>query len=228
MSTPPPLRRVQLPDAIAAHVRNAIMSGLLRPGEFIRLDAIAAELGTSVTPVREALLQLRGEGMVQLLPRRGYVVAPLSRVDIVDLFEIQSHIGGVLIERAVDRIGAEELAGLETINKRLQSAVRGKESAEIERLEYAFHRTINVSADSRKLAYVLYNISKYLPRHFYSADAQWRAAANRDHKRIIEALRAGDAAAARQAQAAHVMDGRERLLKHLDAIDFWETAQRPG
>ena len=64
-------RRPQLSEEIAAYLREAVMSGQLRPGEFIRLDSVAQQLGTSVTPVREALVLLRGEGMVRLIPRRG-------------------------------------------------------------------------------------------------------------------------------------------------------------
>nr|MDT0663888.1 GntR family transcriptional regulator [Micromonospora sp. DSM 115978] len=77
-------RRPQLAEEVAAHLRDMIMSGQVWPGEFIRLDDVAKDLGVSVTTVREALLTLRGEDMVELEPRRGYVVAPLSRQDIKD------------------------------------------------------------------------------------------------------------------------------------------------
>src|SRR5205807_8906231 len=85
-----PLRRAQLSDEVAGHLRAAIMSGALRPGTFIRLDETAAKLGVSVTPVREALLKLRGEGMVRLEPHRGHVVLPLSRQDVDDIFWVQA------------------------------------------------------------------------------------------------------------------------------------------
>src|ERR1700740_361417 len=81
-----PLRRAQLSDEVAGHLRAAIMSGKLHPGTYIRLDETAAELGVSITPVREALLKLRGEGMVQLEPHRGHVVVPLTRQRIQDIF----------------------------------------------------------------------------------------------------------------------------------------------
>ena len=75
-------QRPQLSEEVADHVRARIMSGEVRPGEFIRLDETAAALGVSVTPVREALLTLRGEGLVDLVPRRGYLVSPMSREDV--------------------------------------------------------------------------------------------------------------------------------------------------
>jgi DNA-binding GntR family transcriptional regulator len=197
------------------------MSGQLRPGEFIRLDAVAQQLGTSVTPVREALLLLRGEGMVRLIPRRGFVVSPLSRQDVEDLFEIQAYIGAEIVARAAVRIEATTLDALATENRLLQAAIRAKDSASIMRHEYEFHRVLNAAADSRKLAYMLNNATRYLPQRFFGADAQWRTAAAGDHKVIHDALRARDVEAARAAVVSHVRDGKQRLLEHLDSIDFW-------
>jgi len=219
------LGRVQLSEEVAGHLRDAIMSGALRPGEFIRLDAVAQRLGTSVTPVREALLLLRGEDMVRLLPRRGFVVSPLSRVDIDDLFDIQADLAGELAARAASRITDEQIDQLASVNDRLMQAIAAGDADRIEVLEYEFHRALNLCADSRKLAYVLRSASQYLPRHFYSGDAQWRRAVRRDHTRLLAAARAHDADAAREAIRAHVLDGRERLLQHLDEIGFWSDEE---
>jgi DNA-binding GntR family transcriptional regulator len=216
------LGRMQLSEEVAAHLRDAVMSGALRPGEFIRLEAVAQRLGTSVTPVREALLLLRGEDMVRLLPRRGFVVSPLSRVDVEDLFDVQADLAGKLATRAVQRITDDELAELAAVNDALLDAIEAGSPERIEALEYAFHRTLNLAARSRKLAYVLRSASQYLPRHFYSGDARWRRGVRRDHARILAAARKGDAAAACEAVRAHVLDGKDRLLDHLDEIGFWD------
>jgi DNA-binding GntR family transcriptional regulator len=224
MTSAEPIRRPQLSEEIAAHIREAVMAGQLRPEEFIRLDAMASQLGTSVTPVREALLLLRGEGMVRLIPRRGYVVSPLSRRDVEDLFDLQAHIGSEIVARATANIGADELALLAATNRQLIAAVRAKSTGDIERLEFAFHRTINIAADSRKLAYMLNNATRYLPAHFFSADPQWRTATAVDHRTILEALQAGDVQAAQEAVVRHVLDGKHRLLTYLDSIEFWSPA----
>ena len=213
--------RVQLSEEVAEHLRDQIMSGALRPGEFIRLEAVAQRLGTSVTPVREALLLLRGEDMVRLLPRRGFVVSPLSRVDVEDLFAVQADLAGELAARAAARITDEQVASLAALNDRLLQAVASGDRDLIEVLEYQFHRALNLCADSRKLGYVLRSASQYLPRHFYSGDVRWQRAVRRDHARLIAAVRTRDADAARAAIRAHVLDGRERLLDHLDEIGFW-------
>src|SRR5271155_4503539 len=118
-----PLRRAQLSDEVAGHLRAAIMSGSLRPGTFIRLDETAAKLGVSVTPVREALLKLRGEGMVQLEPHRGHVVLPLTRQDIDDIFWLQATIAREVAAAATDHITDTEIGELDRINDALAKAI---------------------------------------------------------------------------------------------------------
>lgn len=216
------LPRQQLSADVAAHIREMIMSGSVRPGEFLRLERIAEELGTSITPVREALLTLRGEDMVDLLPRRGYVVADLSRQDIVDLFDVQTRLAGELTARACDRLDAEQLAELREIQRRLTDAATSVAIPEIQELEYEFHRAINRAAGSRKLAFLLQSTSRYLPQRFYASDSGWRSRVVRDHRKILRALTAKDAAAARTAMAEHVADGSRRLLRHLDGLGFWD------
>ena len=215
------LPRLQLSEEIAARLREEVMSGDLRPGEFIRLEAVAQRFGVSVTPVREALLLLRGEDVVRLIPRRGFVVAPLTRVDVEDLFQLQSHLAGQLAARAAARMDAEALADLRRLNAQLEAAVEQQASDQIEALEYQFHRAINVAADSRKLAYVLRSATQYLPRRFFTADAHWRRAVHDDHAKVLDALAARDPDAVRAAMEAHILDGSTRLVAHLDEIGFW-------
>lgn len=214
--------RSQLSDEVAAHVRELIMSGRVRPGEFLRLDQLAADLGVSVTPVREALAALRGEDMVELEPSRGYVVAPLSREDIEDLFGLQAQLAGEVAARAAVRTTREVLDELDAAQKALAAALRSVDTAEVERLEYEFHRVLNRSAGARKLSWFLRSAARYLPQHFYSSDPGWRRSVRRDHAAILEALRAGDAEAARTAMEQHVTEGGHRLLAHLEEIGMWE------
>src|SRR3954464_12370408 len=93
-------RRQQLPEEVASYVRELIISGSVRPGEFLRMERIAEAVGVSNTPVREGLLALRSEGFVRLVPRRGVVVEPFSRQDIHDIFWTQGVLAGELAARA--------------------------------------------------------------------------------------------------------------------------------
>jgi DNA-binding GntR family transcriptional regulator len=216
--------RPQLSDEVAAHLREAIMSGALQPGQFVRLDAVAAELGVSVTPVREALLALRGEDMVELEPRRGFVVSPLSRRDVEDMFRLQADLAAQLVARATELITPEQLRHVEQVALDLATA-RGHQ--ELSALEYEFHRLINKSAASRKLARFLDMASRYVPARVYTADPQWHVQVVSDHTAILAALRSRDPDAGRAAVLRHIQDGEQRLLRHLDAVGMWPSPRNP-
>ena len=213
--------RPQLSDEVATALRERIMSGELRPGARIRLEEVAAQLGVSITPVREALLTLRGEDMVELQPRKGYVVAPLSKQDIADVFQLQGDIAGELAARVAERITDAQLAELTVANAALLRAARARKIDEIERLEYEFHRTINRLADARKLSWFLHTATRYTPARFYAADQAWRAGMRQDHDLLLGALGERNPAAARTVMTAHFTDGAALLIKHLDDLAIW-------
>src|SRR5690349_21364861 len=166
------VRREQLSDEVAARLRIDIMTGTLRPGTFIRLDDTAAQLGVSITPVREALRTLRGEGMVQLEPHRGHVVVPLTRSDVEDIFWLQGTIAKELAATAAEQITPAEIDELEHLNDALAAAVDGHDLDEIASAEFAFHRTLNRSTGRIKLAWFLLHVARYLPGQIYTGDPQ--------------------------------------------------------
>ncbi len=216
-----PLRRAQLSDEVAGHLRAAIMSGTLRPGTFIRLDETAAKLGVSVTPVREALLKLRGEGMVQLEPHRGHVVLPLTRQDIDDIFWLQATIAKELAATAAQHITDAEIDDLERITEALAAAVAAADTELIAATEFAFHRTFNHATGRIKLAWFLLHVARYMPLMVYAADPGWGAAAVDNHRKLIAALRRRDTAAVVEHTHWQFTDGARRLTETLDHSGIW-------
>ena len=79
-----------LPDIVYDHLREEILSGRIGPGEPIRQEHLAARLGVSRAPVREALKALEGEGLIIFRPRRGYLVTALDPDEIEEIFEIRA------------------------------------------------------------------------------------------------------------------------------------------
>jgi len=211
-----PLRRAQLSDEVAGHLRAAIMSGALRPGTFIRLDETAAALGVSITPVREALLKLRGEGMVQLEPHRGHVVLPLTRQDIADIFWMQATIARELAVAATAHMTDADIDELDRINDALQAAVGSADAETIAGLEFAFHRVFNQAGGRIKLAWFLLNAARYMPVLVYAADPQWGAAAVENHRQMTAALRRRDVAAVIEHTVWQFTDAAQRLTEMLD------------
>jgi DNA-binding GntR family transcriptional regulator len=215
-------RQKQLSDQVAAYVRELIMSGQVRAGEFLRLDRLAGELGISVTPVREGLLALRGEGFVQLVPRRGFMVAPLRRQDVEDLYFVQAELAGELAARAASQVTATDLEELERLQAQLEELAGSDRLAALEEVNYRFHRAINLAADSAKLAWFLSNAVRYAPRLFYGTIHGWREASVDDHRAVIEALRTGSSRGAKAAMRAHILHAGQLLVAHLDKGHFWD------
>src|SRR4051812_7685762 len=149
-----PLRQSSsLVDEVATYIREQIITGAMRPGEFIRMDVFAENFGVSATPVREALGTLRGQGFVVFEPRRGYVVAPMSRQDLCDMFDLQAHVAGELTARAATRLTAAALSELADIQRELEVAARRGDVDETEAFNYQLHRAINRAARSQKLTW---------------------------------------------------------------------------
>lgn len=92
--------RPQLAEDVARIVRRRIFDGTYTAGTYVRLDHLAEGLGISVTPVREALLELKAEGLLEQQPRRGFVVRPVTVRDIADVSDVQAYLGGELAARA--------------------------------------------------------------------------------------------------------------------------------
>ncbi len=214
-------RRGQLSDEVAGHLRTAIMSGALRPGTFIRLDETAAQLGVSITPVREALLKLRGEGMVQLEPHRGHVVLPLSRQDIEDIFWLQSTIATELAATAAEHVTDAEIDELEHLNEALAAAVAAGDADAISGTEFNFHRVFNRATGRIKLAWFLLHVARYMPPLVYAADRKWGEAAVQNHRDLIAALRRRDSTAVVELTAWQFADGARRLIEKLDRSGIW-------
>jgi DNA-binding GntR family transcriptional regulator len=207
--------RPQLSEAVARYVRNRIFDGSYAAGSYVRLDQLAAELGISVTPVREALFELRGEGLLDQLPRRGFVVLPFTDRDITDVSNLQAYVGGELAARAALNITDEQLQALSAVHDQLTDAYDADDGDRAVRLNHDFHRAINVAADSPKLAQLMSQITRYAPESVFPTIEGWPAQSVADHERILAALRAHDGDGARAAMSDHLTAGATPLIEHL-------------
>jgi DNA-binding GntR family transcriptional regulator len=202
--------RRQLSDEVASYVRELIMSGRLRSGDFIRQERIAEELELSATPVREGLLSLKGEG---------FVVAPLSSSDIRDLFTVQALLAGELVARATGRMGPDDLRELNEIHRALCDAAEAGNGDEVETLNHAFHRKINLVADAPRVAWVLSISSKFAPRRFFATIPGFYRASAEDHTEIVKAITDGDPEAARAGMIQHMENAGDLLAANFESTE---------
>ncbi|WP_345657849.1 GntR family transcriptional regulator [Streptomyces siamensis] len=218
-------KRQQLSEEVASYVRELIISGKVQPGEFLRMEPIAEAVGVSNTPVREGLLSLSSEGFIELVPRRGFVVTSFSKQDVRDLFWVQAQLGGELAARAAIKITSEQLTGLETIAKQQEEAIEAGDEDEMVEYGHAFHRQINLAADSPRLALLLRSVVKQLPNRFYLSIEGRAAATREEHPLILEALRRRSSRMARSLMEQHILDSADHLIETLEERGLWKEDQ---
>lgn len=215
MTVPDFVARPQLSQDVARYVRRRIFDGAYAAGEYVRLEQLAAELGVSVTPVREALLELRAEGLLVQQPHRGFMVLPVTGRDIADVSTVQAHIGGELAARAAANITDEQLTQLKDLQAQLEDAYKQHDRERAVRLNHEFHRAINLAADSPKLAQLMGQITRYAPEAVFPTVEGWPGQSVKDHRRVIAALEKRDEERARTAMAEHFVAGVAPLVEHL-------------
>jgi DNA-binding GntR family transcriptional regulator len=216
-------RRQQLPEEVASYVRELIISGTVKPGEFLRMERIAEQVGVSNTPVREGLLALKGEGFVQLVPRRGFVVAPFTRHDVRDLFWAQAQLAKEMAARAAKKITPEQVARLEANLEEFQEAVAARDRERIADLGYSFHRQINLAADSHRLALLLGSVVNHLPNRFYASIEAQVSATSDEHPLLVEAVRKHDVRKARSLMEHHILASADHLIDILEERGLWDN-----
>lgn len=213
--------RSNLKDVVADHIRNLIFSGQLRPDQKIDQDELAESLGVSKLPVREALIRLENEALVRGVPRRGVFVAPITREDVRDHYQIYGMVEGIAAQRAAARLDDSQLEHLAALVEKMHS---GDDSEQQEKLNHDFHRAVNLAGGSPKLLSVLQLLSKTMPARFYEFASGWADVAAGQHERIMEALRVRDEAEAEAAMRDHIVSGGEYAIRMLEQSGFWEDA----
>jgi len=197
---------------VAEQVRSRIVTGVLAPGTRLVEAALAAELGVSRIPVREALHQLADEGFVRSTPRRGAVVAELSGDDARELYEVRAVLEGLAARLAAVHRGAADLEALGEVMARGRSAVERRAWPELAQLNSLFHERLAAASGNGHLAALARGYGEKLSWAF-SASAPGRApAAWREHGGILAAVRAGDVERAELRAAGHVDRSRRVFL----------------
>jgi DNA-binding GntR family transcriptional regulator len=217
VTVPEFVSRPQLAEDVARIVRKRVFDGTYAAGEYVRLDQLAADLGVSVTPVREALLELKAEGLLAQRPHRGFLVLPVTGRDLTDVSEVQAYIGGELAARAAAGISDEQLRELKRIQGDLEAAYLADDDDRAVKLNHEFHRAINVAADSPKLAQLMSQITRYAPESVYPRIDGWPEKSTVHHRRLLAALEQRDEKLARREMSEHLAAGAKPLIDHLTA-----------
>ncbi|MFW0793541.1 GntR family transcriptional regulator [Gordonia sp. CPCC 205515] len=207
-----------LKQIVAQEIRRQVFSGEMRPGTKVDQDALAEQLGVSKLPVREALIALDGEGIIQTAPRRGAFVAELSREDIRDQYWLLGVISGLAAERAAARLDDDHLAALGKLAAQMEA---DESSSDHDRLNFDFHRLINRACGSRRLVAELKQLSSSIPNGFFEAHPDMVISSNRDHHEILDAMTTRSGGMARTLTEAHFLRGGNHAVALLEDRGFW-------
>jgi DNA-binding GntR family transcriptional regulator len=198
-------------------IRNAIIEGRLEPGRRLKEEELARELGISRTPVREALLMLQAEGLVDAAPNRGATVRSHSAEDLDDLYKLRAVIEGYATRRAASRLTDEAIAGLHESCERFNGLLDDEaEMGELVKENLVFHQTIIEGADSARLTAMVRQVIElplvYRSYVWYSPEQQ--RISGHYHVQITRALEARDAERAELIMKEHIFEARDLLLAH--------------
>ncbi len=194
-------------------LRRRIDSHILAPGQRLDEVAIAAELGISRTPLREALKILSAEGLVDLRPRRGCYVTELTLQDLQEIFPIMAMLEGRVAYETASRATAADLRHLDALHEKLEHHVSRGDLDRYYETNYVFHSALQELAGSRWLQSIITDLRKMLKlsRH-RSLQLEGRLDASlAEHRELMAALHAGDGEAARQVMTGHLMAQLEAL-----------------
>ncbi len=201
-------------------IREAIIDGRLVPGQRLKEEELARELGISRTPVREALLVLQAEGLVDATPNRGATVRAHSAEDLDDLYQLRALLEGYGARRAAMRISEVDIASLWESCDRFD-AVGDGDVRELVKENLFFHNTILEAAGSARVATMVRKVIElplvYKSYIWYSPD-QRRISAHY-HRQIAKAIEARDAERAELIMKEHVFEARDLLVAHVRDLE---------
>ena len=210
LDTYKPLREVVF-DAL----REAIIDGVLRPGERLMESQLAGELGVSRTPVREAIRKLELEGFVVMIPRKGAYVAGISVKDIADVFEVRAALEALATVLAAERITEEELEELERILVRKAEIIEQQEIKLFIESDKKFHEILYRASRNQRLIQILTNLQDEVHRfRSVSLTSPGRMPEALDeHRKVVEALGDRDIARAEALAWEHIENAENSLME---------------
>ncbi len=204
---------------IGLRIRDDIVAGDLHFGARITIDALATRYGVSHMPVREALRELQGEGLVVIEPNRGARVRTIDARFVENLFEIRTALEVMMVRRAAQRATPADIAELRAIEDVLEQHIDSGDHAAVVAENRRFHQTINRIADNVDALPIVdrhWMLLAALWRNFGYGAARFAGVAN-DHRHLIAALEAHDQEAASMIMGAHATKAKLELLARIAA-----------
>lgn len=206
-----------LREVVSETLRDAIVNGVLQPGERLMEIQLAEELGVSRTPVREAIRKLELEGFVVMVPRRGTYVADLSLKDINEVFEIRTALDVLAAGLAAERITDEELEEMERLLVYIGEYIDSENMDKIVEADSQFHDLLYKASRNDRLVGIINNLREQFTR-FRSISIAYPGRLKNtweEHRRLLEAIAQRNADQAMQIAREHMENAEHTLLRDM-------------
>jgi phosphonate utilization transcriptional regulator len=208
------VRQQSLTSLVQREIERRILAGELLPGAKLNEAELAAAMGISRGPVREAFRALEQAGLVHTEKNRGVFVRQVSLEEANEIYEVRAALEAQIGRLAAQRITAPLVERLRSVVKRMHAVVRSRDPDAYFPLNLEFHETLAQACGNRALATNYRRVVNEL--NLYRRQAIMRNVeiipiSTREHEAIVDAVAKGDAALAERLLYAHVIDSRERL-----------------
>lgn len=206
-----------LRDVVFNTLRQAILTGELKPGERLMEIHLANKLGVSRTPIREAIRKLELEGLVIMIPRRGAEVAQITEKSMKDVLEVRKALDVFSVELACERITKEELVRLKEACDRFEEATKTKDTKIIAQADVALHDIIVEATGNKRLMQLVNNLAEqmYRYRFEYIRDVKGHEKLVEEHRVIYESIRRKDPETAAEAVKKHIDNQEKSIMEQL-------------
>jgi len=207
-----------LREVVSEALRQAIVTGTLKPGERLMEIQLAEELGVSRTPIREAIRRLELEGFLVMIPRRGTYVADLSIKDINEVFEIRTALDVLAAGLAAERITEEELEQMERLLVQIGEYIEAEDADGIVDADTQFHDILYRASRNDRLVGIISNLREQFTR-FRSVSMAYPGRIGNtldEHRRLVEAIGQRDVEQAQQCAREHLENAEQTLLNDLN------------
>jgi len=191
------------------------MTCSLSPGQVVSERELAQRYEMSKTPIREALSQVCHDGLMQRLPGRGYLVAPITIKDIQDIFDLRLTLELAAVERAAQNPSPAQIAVLKDLSVFSYSLDDPESHIQFLKTNRAFHLTIAEAAANRRLSEILEGLLIEMDR-FFHLGLRLRDSSEEmvhEHQEVVAALEIGDVEGVRDAIARQIVASRDRIME---------------
>ncbi|MDE5746004.1 MAG: GntR family transcriptional regulator [Acetatifactor sp.] len=206
-----------LRDVVFNTLRQAILTGELKPGERLMEIHLANKLGVSRTPIREAIRKLELEGLVTMIPRRGAEVAQITEKSMNDVLEVRRALDALCVELACERITPEDTEQLKLACETFEAAVKTRDIKKVAKADVELHDIIAQATGNQRLVQLINNLSEqmYRYRFEYIKDISQHQRLIDEHRMIYESIVKKDKEAASQAAHVHIDNQKKAIIAQI-------------